>query len=234
MVEGSLVDGLEGGLLPAIQTLGEEDLRGAARTEIANGTSVIGVVSVSGVVAPGVVGVPSVVAPSVSGVSSVARRRAGAWDGAALVVECLDSSEVLKLCAISTSQGESGQSTHSGLAKRGVERISLDTGLLGLSGRCSSLGSRAKVPRSLVGTTLVDEGVANGTGDDVDVLRATLVERSFVDGLEAGFPAVIEALAELDLGDGTRAKVGITDGGGSGLGGNGGGGGLAANDDGGQ
>ena len=96
MVEGSLVDGLESGLLPAIQSLGEEDLRGAARAEVPNRTSGTGVVSVSSVV--GIVSVASVgvIGASVSGVASAVRRRAGAWDGAALVIERLDSSKVLQ------------------------------------------------------------------------------------------------------------------------------------------
>ena len=61
-------------------------------------------------------------------------------------------------------------------AEDGVERIGLSTGLCclgvggGLGGRASSLGSR-------IGATAVHELVAHELGDDIDVLRGTMVVR---------------------------------------------------------
>jgi hypothetical protein len=68
---------------------------------------------------------------------------------------------------------------YSGNTKDLVERVSLDTGLRRLSSSGSGLGSSAEVPSSLVGTASVDQLVADGTGDDVDVLSGALGERSY-------------------------------------------------------
>lgn len=72
--------------------------------------------------------------------------------GAALVVDRLDSGEVR------------------GLAKDCVESVSLGTGLR-FSGCSGCRSTSARVTGSLVGTAGVDELIADGLGDDIDVLR---------------------------------------------------------------
>jgi hypothetical protein len=86
-------------------------------------------------------------------------------------------------------------------SEEAVEDISVNASLGG-SGIGSSLGSSARGLRSRISATRVDEGIADGLSDDRNGLGGTVVERSLVNGLEAGLLAVVEANTKLDLGDG--------------------------------